>query len=137
MNKRRELVFFGIAGVLGYLVDVTLTTLLHPLAGPYIARIPSFIGAATVTWLFNRTFTFAHAEKRHQSIWKEYLHYLGLMVFGLATNYAAYAISITFIGNNKYAIPLCVAIGSLAGMVVNYVNSKKHLYRTKTDKTNV
>jgi len=131
MNKRREILFFGIAGILGYCVDVALTTLFHPFVGPYVARIPSFVGAATITWIFNRKFTFADTEKRHQSLRKEYLHYLGLMLFGLVTNYIVYAISITLIGNNKYAIPLCVAFGSLAGMTVNYVNSKKHLYRPK------
>lgn len=130
-KKQKELVFFGIAGILGYLIDVALTTVFLPFVGPYVARVPSFIGAATVTWLFNRRFTFADTERRYQHLWKEYLHYLGLMVFGLATNYTVYAVSITLIGSNKYAIPLCVAFGSLAGMVVNYVNSKKHLYRTK------
>lgn len=131
MNRRKEIAFFGVAGILGYLVDVALTTLFHPFVGPYLARVPSFIGAATITWLFNRTFTFAHTEKRHKSLRKEYLHYLGLMLFGLVSNYVVYAISITLISNTRYAIPLSVAFGSLAGMVVNYVNSKKHLYRTK------
>jgi len=133
MNKKqKELLSFGVVGVLGYVVDVLITSLLHPLAGPYVARIPSFICAATVTWAFNRKLTFANTEKRHRSLLKEYLHYLGLMIFGLVVNYIVYAISITLIGGDKrYAIVSCVALGSLAGMVVNYMNSKKHLYRTK------
>lgn len=132
MNKYKEILLFGIAGVLGYLVDVTLTYLLHDATGPYLARIPAFICAATTTWIFNRWLTFAATEKRHKSLWKEYLHYLSLMVFGLIVNYVVYAVSITILGNNKYSILICVALGSLAGMVVNYMNSKKHLYRSKT-----
>lgn len=131
MNRFKELILFGIAGVFGYGIDVLITLSLHTLVGPYVARVPAFIGAATVTWLFNRHFTFASTEKRHTSVVKEYLHYLGLMVFGLIVNYIVYAVSVALIGDGEYTIIICVAFGSLAGMLVNYINSKKHLYRTK------
>jgi putative flippase GtrA len=131
MSRKKELLFFGIAGVFGYLVDAGVTTILHSLVGPYLARIPAFMGAATITWVFNRRFTFAATDKRHQSLLKEYLHYLSLMLLGLVVNYIVYAVSITLVGNSKYSILICVAFGSLAGMVVNFINAKRYLYRSK------
>ncbi|MDB5177134.1 MAG: GtrA family protein [Candidatus Saccharibacteria bacterium] len=131
MNKKKELLLFAVAGVLGYLVDAGVTTILHPLIGPYLARIPAFIGAATATWVFNRTLTFVAADKIHKSLMKEYFHYLSLMLLGLVVNYIVYAVSITFIGSNNYSILICVALGSLAGMVVNFINTKRYLYRSK------
>jgi len=132
MNKKRELLLFAVAGVLGYVVDVGITTLLHPFMGPYLARIPAFIGAATATWVFNRTLTFVAADKIHKSLLKEYFHYLSLMLLGLVVNYIVYAASITLIGSSNYSIFICVALGSLAGMVVNFINAKRYLYRNKS-----
>lgn len=129
--KLREFAFFGFAGVLGYGADVSVTMLLSASMGPYFARIPAFVVAATVTWLFNRTFTFSATDKRHDSLAAEFLHYLGLMVLGLVVNYAVYVLSVMILGDSSCMLLVCVALGSLAGMLVNYFNSKRYLYRTK------
>lgn len=129
MRAHKELIYFGVAGVIGYLVDVTITIVSQPLLGAYFGRVPAFIAAATATWLFNRTLTFAAKNKVHESLFHEYFRYLGLMVFGLIVNYAVYALSITFLGRHNYAIFISVALGSLAGMSVNYLNSKRFLYK--------
>ena len=44
---------FGIAGVLGFVVDAGALYLLAPFLGWYGARVLSFWAAATATWLFN------------------------------------------------------------------------------------
>lgn len=124
----RELFFFGLSGVVGYLFDATITTVLKPHLGVYLARIPAFMVAATATWLINRNLTFGKGSSRHESLAKEYLHYLSLMVFGMIVNYAAYAISITFLSDLSHAVLVCVAIGSLAGMIVNFFTSKKFIF---------
>ena len=58
------------------------------------------------------------------------------MVFGLVVNYIAYAISITFLKEVKYAVLICVAIGSLAGMVVNYTVSKRYIFNKTLSDSN-
>lgn len=130
MQRYKEFVLFAAAGVLGYLADVFTTVILEPYLGVYLARFPAFFAAATVTWVFNRSITFNGRQSVHQSIFKEYIHYLSLMVVGLVVNYVVYAISITIFKNIPYAIYLCVALGSLAGMLVNFIMSRKFIFKS-------
>jgi putative flippase GtrA len=127
-NKLKELVLFGISGVLGFAADACTTLLLHGFVGVYLARIPAFFAAVTTTWIFNRNITFSQSASRHHKLLHEYLHYVSLSLFGLAVNYSVYAIAITLLKHQKFAILICVGLGSLAGMGVNYVTSKRHLY---------
>lgn len=125
--------FFGVAGVAGYLVDVSVTVLLEPLLGAYMARIPAFILAATATWLLNRSLAFKSRKSRHTSIYKEYFHYLSLMLSGLIINYTAYAVAIASLPEGVYKIYVAVGIGGLAGMLVNYLFSRKYIYSETRD----
>jgi putative flippase GtrA len=51
---------FCLVGAAGSLVDAGLLQALVTLAGanPFVARVSSFLAAATVTWRLNRCFTF-------------------------------------------------------------------------------
>lgn len=129
MSKRiKEIFLFGLAGVVGYFVDVAVTILLEPIMGVYIARVPGFMAAVTATWLLNRSLTFKSRPSKYKKIYKEYLHYITLMIGGLAMNYAAYAVSVTLLPDSFYKIYMAVAIGSLAGMMINYLTSRKYIY---------
>jgi len=131
-NERvREIFFFGIAGVIGYFVDVVITMLFEPLIGPYLARLPGLVAAATSTWLINRTFTFRARKSRHASIWKEYLHYLSLMAAGAIISYSVYAIAVTLLSSGPFRLIIAIAVGSLAGMVVNYLSSRRFVYNKR------
>ena len=57
----REITLFAIGGVGGLVVDTGIVQLLVGLANwnPYLARVPSFLLAATFTWWWNRHYTFA------------------------------------------------------------------------------
>jgi len=127
----KEFIYFGLAGFIGYLIDAGFTLVLADIVSPYLARIPAFIGAATATWLINRNFTFRHSNKRHNNVYKEYIHYLSIMVFGLIANYTVYAIAIIVLGHSTFSILASVAFGSLAGMLVNYFNSKSFIFTEK------
>ena len=127
-DKVKETLLFAVAGLLGYMVDVLVTIMLNELVNPYIARIPGFVAAATATWLFNRNYTFGVNKSKYASLWKEYLHYVGLMTIGLMVNYGIYVLAVTMLPTSIYKIPLSVALGSLAGMTVNYINSKKYIF---------
>lgn len=127
----KEIFYFGIAGVIGYFIDVAITSLLIPLFGVYVARIPAFVAAATSTWIVNRSLTFKNLKSRHSSLRKEYLHYLSLMIGGAIVNYTVYAVAITFLEGAAYDIYLAVALGSLAGMMVNYLLSRRYIYSGK------
>ncbi len=123
---------FGIAGVLGFVVDAGVLYLLAPWLGWYGARVLSFWAAATATWLFNRRYTFADGAARGGSaLWREYGTYLVAMLGGAAVNYAAYALTLHFMPPAAWVPLLGVAIGSIAGMGVNFVSARWFIFRAK------
>lgn len=130
----KEVLLFAVAGLLGYIVDVLVTIMLNEVVNPYIARIPGFVAAATATWLFNRNYTFGVNKSKYATIWKEYLHYVGLMTIGLMVNYAVYVLAVTMLPVSIYEIALSVAFGSLAGMAVNFINSKRYIFNQNSKK---
>lgn len=104
-----------------------LQTLIGPLAwNPYVARVPSFLLAATSTWLINRHWTFA--DRRGRARLPEWGRYLLTMLGGGAVNYATYAVLLA--GTDTVAAwpVIGVAAGSLAGMTVNYLGADRWIF---------
>jgi putative flippase GtrA len=132
-DRFREIVFFGIAGTVGFFIDVAVTVLFEPLIGDYLARIPGLVAAATSTWLINRSLTFKTRKSRHTSVWKEYLHYLSLMFAGAVISYGVYAVIVTLVSYSPFRILIAIALGSLAGMVVNYLSSRRFVYNKENN----
>ena len=85
--------------------------------------------AATVPWILNRSFTFrrdAPSAFAHPAT--EWLSYLGLMLIGGVANYGAYALAIATSETVRAHVWLGVALGSLAGMVINFWTSKRIIF---------
>lgn len=124
----RQLVLFGIAGVLGFVVDAGVLRALvsgaH--ANAYVARLLSFLCAATATWLFNRHHTFRGVRK--YSLFGEWSRYLLAMCGGFALNYAVYAFLYYHVDRVRTWPEIGVAAGSLGGMLVNYLVSRYWIY---------
>lgn len=129
--KSKSFLLFAVSGVLGYLADLFITLLLGGLIGFYFSRIPAFIGATLVTWVFNRNITFKGKESNHDKLLLEYLHYASLMILGLVVNYIVYAACLYILPETIFSVAISVAAGSLAGMFVNYINSKKYIFNKK------
>lgn len=130
MSIRREIVVFGIVGTIGFLVDTGVLYLLKGVLGLYWARVPSFLCAATVTWLLNRQITF-HNRKSDVPIIQEYVRYFGLMLGGGLVNYLVYAITVSIIPASGYSPLASVAMGSIAGMFINYFSARYFVFRRK------
>lgn len=114
---------FCVVGTLGFVVDAGLLAALADGLGmdPYLARVFSFLAAATVTWWLNRHYTF---EARRAPSRAEWARYLLLMLLGAAINYGAYALAITFWDVARARLWIGVAIGSVAGLAVNFATSR-------------
>ena len=130
MNIRKEFLIFGIVGTLGFLVDAGVLYLLKGSLGLYWARVPSFFCAATATWLLNRQFTF-RSRVSGVSIFQEYAKYFGLMLGGGAVNYLVYAIAVSLLPAAFYRPLASVALGSIAGMFINYFFARYFVFRRK------
>src|SRR5450432_1985058 len=123
---------FCIGGVIGFVVDAgVLQVLVVGLAWDrYSGRLISFLTAATMTWLFNRTFTF-HGPRRHTLI-GEWARYILAMSGGFVCNFAAYSALVYFFNLDRQWLILAVAAGSIAGLGVNFMASRYWVYRHHT-----
>ncbi|PIF76088.1 putative flippase GtrA [Variovorax sp. 54] len=133
MKIGREFLSFAVAGVIGLVVDVTVLYLLAPLLGWYGARVVSFLAAATTTWLYNRRYTFAASAAgaaTGRSVWREYLGYLTTMLAGAVLNYSAYVLTLHWV-EGRWAAALGVAVGSIAGLGVNFLSARYLVFRAK------
>jgi putative flippase GtrA len=121
----REFGRFCVVGGAGFLLDAALLQALISLMGlgPYSARLLSFLGAVTLTWVLNRSYTF-HSPARNAFVKGEWLHYTGLMVFGAIVNYAAYAYCLINFPLVAQFPVLGVAAGSFAGLLLNFSTSR-------------
>ncbi|MEQ1438718.1 GtrA family protein [Fontimonas sp. SYSU GA230001] len=122
---------FAVVGAIGFVVDAgVLHGLLAGLSlNPYLARVPSFLSAATVTWLLNRHWTFA--DRRGSARATEWGRYLLTMLGGGAVNYAVYAGLLATLPLVARWPVLGVAAGSLAGMMVNYLGADRWIFRLR------
>lgn len=124
----RQFTLFCVAGGLAFLVDAGIVQTLVGLFGvdPLLARLPSFAGAVTCTWLFNRRYTFV--PPAGLSLWQEASRYLLTQVAGLTVNFAVYAgLVLAFLEVRQWPV-LGVAAGSCAGLLVNFVAARRWIY---------
>lgn len=77
----------------------------------------------------NRRYTFKVGYKPTHSEW---LRYVGLMFLGALINYSAFALCIMFWGFANAQPWVGVAVGSIAGLGVNFVTSRMLWHNTKT-----
>lgn len=125
---KHELIRFAIAGAVGFAVDAGILYMALALgAGYFCGRCASFISAVWVTWQINRQFTFTPSA--HRSQWKEWWHYLLAMLGGGVVNYATYSAAILALPKTATLPMYAVAIGSLAGMTVNFLSAKLWIFK--------
>jgi len=130
MALRKEILFFAISGVIGFVVDAGIVQFLvrEWQVNPYEARLVSFLCAATTTWAFNRKVTFA-GKGSDGSRRRQLIRYLIAMAGGFALNYGAYAACVASFAIVREWPAIGVAAGSIAGAVVNFLSSKYWIFR--------
>jgi putative flippase GtrA len=119
---------FGISGGIGFLVDVAVLYLAMAAgANFYLGRGISFLCAVFATWQINRNFAFRASGSL--SLWQEWWRYLLAMLGGGVVNYLSSAVAVALLPPSPLAPMLGVAIGSIAGMTINFVSSKLFVFR--------
>jgi putative flippase GtrA len=127
-NVPKQFLRFGLVGIAGFVVDVGV---LYPAlalgAGPYVGRGVSYLAAATSTWYLNRRVTFA--ARRSASLGPEWFSFMLCNAVGGLLNYTTYAAWVHYFGSARL-VPACgVALGSLAGLCVNFTLSRQLVFR--------
>lgn len=131
--QESRLLRFGVVGAAGFVVNETALfvalRLLH--LNAYSGAIFSFFVAVTFTWWGNRILTFSdHAASDLAGMAKEWVKFVAANGLGFGVNYVIYAGLISFapqpLGNPFVAL-FC---GTLAGFSVNFMLSKKLVFRS-------
>lgn len=123
-----QLIRFSIVGAAGFCVDavVLYALLTFVQADPFIARIPSFLCAATATWLLNRNWTFSGAGRgRRLNQWGTYTL---AMLSGAVVNYTCYALVLLALPESVLGPLLGLAVGSLAGLALNFTLARNLIF---------
>lgn len=127
-ERSREMLSFLVVGSVGFVVDAAILTLLTAYAGwsPWLARIPSFLGAVFVTWALNRKHTFAERglQRRHT----EAFYYLVIQSGGALINLTIFWICLAAQPQLAKLPVIPLAVGSAGAMIFNYLISSKWLY---------
>lgn len=130
MSLRRQVLMFTVGGAIGLVVDAGGVQALVSFAhwNPYLARLLSFLAAATATWLWNRRYTFAQRSSG-RPLYVEWLHWIALMSVGAVVNYGAYvAILLAYPPLVRWPA-LAVAASSATAALVNFATARGMLFK--------
>jgi putative flippase GtrA len=122
----RQFGMFALAGTIGFMVDVVVLLLCNMVVGPHVGRLVSFTAAVLATWLINRKHTFSYAGD--SSLMREFIRYFSTALGGGLVNLLSYSALVNLLALPPIWLPLAVAIGSLAGMGVNFLLAKHFVF---------
>jgi len=128
----RRFAKFILVGCVGFAADagVLLLALRHLTSSVYAARALSFATAVFVTWLCNRMFVFASAGSGVDVV-TEYGRYLTTQVTGALANLLIFVALIELLPRLAAAPVVPLAVGAVAGALVNYAGSARWVFRPK------
>lgn len=131
LNSLPRFLRFAIVGCAGYGVDVlALYVAIYVVGtGPYLGRVFSYFCASSSTWYMNRLITFADVRSDRFAL--EWLKFVLLNCAGGAVNYVTYATYLRLGGLSAFTPAVGVALGSLSGLGVNYILSRKLVFRER------
>jgi putative flippase GtrA len=120
---------FAFVGAIGFAIDVGVLYLSLALfaVGPYVGRLISYLVAATSTWYLHRRITFRNRPS--QSMGREWLKFVTLNGVGGLLNYVTYVACLHYFAGSIYTPAIGVALGSAAGLGVNYALSRLVVFR--------
>lgn len=119
---------FAVIGSLGFIVDFTLFSALAYLAhwDLMLARCCAFIGAASVTWLGNRLYTFkARPQQQKLTQWR---NFFSAACLSAIPNLLTFKLVIHLWGQLPFAAYFALVVGVVAGMISNYWLSDKWVF---------
>ena len=130
VSALRRLPGFAIVGIIGFLIDAGILTVLMVGYGVdhYTARAASFTVAVTVTWYLNRRWVFDRAAVPMRG--SEYSAYLVVQVIGALINVVIFVLVIELVPGLKEIPVIPLAIGAAAGLLFNFTASSLLVFPT-------
>lgn|SRR3990167_3657768 len=123
---KNEFLPFCIIGSIGFLMDVSIFSMMHIIFPPLPSRIISILCAMHFTWISNRTFTFKINKKINRMEWANYLM---INTLGALINLNIFLLLIkNFVLFQHYFI-LPIAASTLVSMWFNFLMFKYHVFK--------
>ena len=123
-----QMIRFGMVGVFGLLVDTAVVYALRGAVGLYWAGLVSFMVAATANWMVHRAWTFrglgSHRPRHHQ-----WARFVAANTLGFLVNRGVYVALITWVAICATQPVLALAAGAVASMSINFVMSRRMVFR--------
>lgn len=118
---------FGVVGTVGFVVDTAvLYAGLAAGLGLYGGRALSYLVAASTTWALNRAWTFR--GQGEGPAMRQWALFVVLNLVGFAFNYGTYAALVASVALVAQHPVIGVAAGSLAGMMGNFLLSRRFVF---------
>lgn len=133
-SAHARLAQFIVAGGIGFAVDAFLLLQLAAQGWtPFSARLVSFLGAVSVTWLINRRGAFG--DRRAQQAGAaagEYSRYLIAQSLGAGINLAVFAVTLWLLPSLREQLILPLAVGSICALFFNYAAMHCYVFPQRT-----
>ena len=124
----RQLFAFGLVGIIGFIIDAGTLYFVRWLGlGLIVGRSISYLTAATSTWLLNRRFTFR--SRLDRGAMHEWSLFMLSQLAGAAFNLGLYSWLVTVSAAVAAQPVIGVAVGSLAGMLVNFFVARRFVFK--------
>ncbi|WP_299490115.1 GtrA family protein [uncultured Shewanella sp.] len=129
MTPNNEVMRFLLVGGSVFFIDMTLFIALYQWEGLTVfqARLIAFLVATMLTWLGNRCFTFRHRSQLNKG--PQFTIALVVSCFAAGVNLGVFYLLGLFLPANIIFAASSLAIGVLAGLVVNWCGSTWVTYR--------
>ena len=118
---------FGVVGGIGFVVDTATVYSLRRSLGLYGAGVVAYVVAATCNWLLNRIWTFRGQGSGPAH--RQWARFLLVNLVGFVLNRGTYALMVTFVALAAAQPVIAIAAGTAAGMFVNFVLSRRLVFR--------
>jgi putative flippase GtrA len=129
-----ELVRFACVGTGGFILDTSIVYATRDLLGIYAAGIVGYIGGSVLTWMLNRSWTFRDRVTTKPSF-QQWLTYLSASSAGFVLNRGAFFAAVTCSSFVSEHPVFGVAIGSVAGMLLNFTLNRAVVFRAHSPQT--
>jgi putative flippase GtrA len=122
-----QFIRFAVIGTLGFVWDTAIVYALAPRIGVYAAGFVSYFTVASINWLLNRIWTYAHVSHgvRHRQL----VMFLLANSVGLVLNRGIFSLLVHFVPLCRVYLVLPVAAGGISGMFVNFFLSRRLVFR--------
>ena len=127
LPRKRQLIFFGIAGCLGFVIEaITIYSALNYLhLDPYTPRLISYPVACSVTWYINRRFGFRVTQKPTLA---EFFRFIKSNMLSQLVNLILYFSLISVSGNLAESAIFVLIFATFVSMMLSLFLYKNYVF---------